>query len=135
MRIRIQLKILMRIQIQIRGGGEGVGMPKMRIPPGKILGTPLVRPTCVGNLSPVMAARNQVGIGMSYWPVSLCSLATQFQTRFMKSILRLIAGLKFRFCSIFEQKEPWTEPQVKLSLVRIIYLKFSATVIHTIQFT
>ncbi len=39
MRIRIQLKILMRIRIQIRG--EGVGQPKMCIPPGKILGTPL----------------------------------------------------------------------------------------------
>ncbi len=41
-RIRIQLKILIpiRIQIQIRGGG--VGQPKMCIPPGKILGTPLV---------------------------------------------------------------------------------------------
>jgi hypothetical protein len=24
-----------------RGGGEGVGQPKMCIPPGKILGTPL----------------------------------------------------------------------------------------------
>jgi hypothetical protein len=40
MRIRIQLKIFMRIQIQIRGGGP-VGHPKMCIPPGKILGTPL----------------------------------------------------------------------------------------------
>jgi hypothetical protein len=36
--------VLMRIRsrIQIRGGGEGVGQPKMCIPPGKILGTPLV---------------------------------------------------------------------------------------------
>ncbi len=41
MRIRIQLKILMRIRIQIRGG---VGQPKMCIPPGKILGTPLTVP-------------------------------------------------------------------------------------------
>jgi hypothetical protein len=32
---------LPRIQIQIRGGGEGVGQPKMCIPPGQILGTPL----------------------------------------------------------------------------------------------
>jgi hypothetical protein len=37
-----QLKILMRIRIQIRVGG--VGQPKMCIPPGKILGTPLSRP-------------------------------------------------------------------------------------------
>ncbi len=41
MRIRIQLKILMRIRIQIRGWGGGVGQPKMCIPPGKILGSPL----------------------------------------------------------------------------------------------
>jgi hypothetical protein len=42
-RIRIQLKIFMRIriQIQIRERGEGVGQPKMCIPLGKILGTPL----------------------------------------------------------------------------------------------
>jgi hypothetical protein len=40
MRLRIQLKILMRIRIriQVRGGG---GQPKMCIPLGKILGTPL----------------------------------------------------------------------------------------------
>jgi hypothetical protein len=50
---------------------------------------------CVGNLSPAMGARNQVGIGLSYRPASLCSLATQFQTRFLESIPRLIAGLKF----------------------------------------
>ncbi len=44
-RSRIRLKILMRIRIririQIRVGGGGVGQPKMCIPPGKILGTPL----------------------------------------------------------------------------------------------
>jgi hypothetical protein len=41
-----------------------------------------------------MGARNQVGIGLSYRPASLCSLATQFQTRFLESISRPIAGLK-----------------------------------------
>jgi hypothetical protein len=41
-----------------------------------------------------MGARNQVGIGLSYRPASLCSLATQFQTRFLESIPRPIAGLK-----------------------------------------
>jgi hypothetical protein len=41
-----------------------------------------------------VGARNQVGIGLSYRPVSLCSLATQFQTRFLESIPRPIAGLK-----------------------------------------
>ncbi len=42
-----------------------------------------------------MGARNQVGIGLSYRPPSLCSLAIQFQTRFLESIPRPIAGLKF----------------------------------------
>jgi hypothetical protein len=51
--------------------------------------------TRVGNLSPAMGVRNQVGIRLSYRPASLCSLATQFQTRFLESIPRLIAGLKF----------------------------------------
>jgi hypothetical protein len=32
---------------------------------------------------------------VSYRPASLCSLATQFQTRFLESIPRPIAGLKF----------------------------------------
>jgi hypothetical protein len=49
----------------------------------------------VGNLSPAMGARNQVGIGLSCRPASLCSLAYQFQTRFLESIPRPIAGLKF----------------------------------------
>ncbi len=39
--------------------------------------------------------RNQVGIGLSYRPASPSSLATQFQTRFLESIPRPIAGLKF----------------------------------------
>jgi hypothetical protein len=42
-----------------------------------------------------MGARNQVGLGLSYRSASLCSLATQFQTRFLESILRPIAGLNF----------------------------------------
>jgi hypothetical protein len=41
-----------------------------------------------------MGTRNQVGIGLSYRPASLCNLATQFQTRFLESIPRPIAGLK-----------------------------------------
>jgi hypothetical protein len=50
----------------------------------------------VGNFSPDMRARNQVGTGLSYRPASLCSLATQFQTHpFLESIPRPIAGLKF----------------------------------------
>jgi hypothetical protein len=42
-----------------------------------------------------MGARNQVGIGLSYRPASLCSLATQFQTRFLESIPRPVAELRF----------------------------------------
>jgi hypothetical protein len=36
-----------------------------------------------------------MGIGLSDRPASLCSLATQFQTRFLGLIPRPIAGLKF----------------------------------------
>jgi hypothetical protein len=43
----------------------------------------------------VQEARNQAGIGLSYLPARLCSLATQFQTQFLESIPRPIAGLKF----------------------------------------
>jgi hypothetical protein len=42
-----------------------------------------------------MGARNQVGIGLSYRPASLCNLATQFRTRFLELIPRPMAGLKF----------------------------------------
>jgi hypothetical protein len=42
-----------------------------------------------------MGARNQGGIGLSYRPASLCSLATQFQTQFLESISHPIAELKF----------------------------------------
>jgi hypothetical protein len=49
----------------------------------------------VGNFSPALGARNQVGIGLLYRPTSPCSLASQFQTRFQESILRPIAGFKF----------------------------------------
>jgi hypothetical protein len=45
--------------------------------------------------SAAMAARNKVGIGLSNRPASLRSLATQFQNRFLESIPRPIAGLKF----------------------------------------
>jgi hypothetical protein len=49
----------------------------------------------VGNFSLAMGARNHVGIGLLFRPASLCSLATQFQTRFLASIPHHIAGLKF----------------------------------------
>jgi hypothetical protein len=42
----------------------------------------------VGNLSPAMGARNQLGIRLSFQQASLCSLATQFQTWFLVSIPR-----------------------------------------------
>ncbi len=47
-----------------------------------------------GNLSPAMGAMNKVGIGLSYRPASLCSLAIQSKTQFLESIPCLIAGLK-----------------------------------------
>jgi hypothetical protein len=40
-----------------------------------------------------MGVRNQVGIGLSYRPAGLCSLATQFRTRFLESIPRPIETL------------------------------------------
>jgi hypothetical protein len=46
-------------------------------------------------IDPAMGARNQVDIGLSYRPANLCSLATQFQTRFLESIPRPIAERKF----------------------------------------
>jgi hypothetical protein len=49
----------------------------------------------IGVPSPAMGARNQVGIGLSYRSASLCSLATQFQTRFLELIPCPIVGLKF----------------------------------------
>ncbi len=61
-----------------------------------------------------MGARNQVGIGLSYRPASLCSFAIQFQTRFLESIPRLIAGLKFP-----------TQYMCPLSLSNCITKKFS----------
>ncbi len=70
---------------------------------------------CVGNFSPAMGARNQVGIGFSYRPASLCSLAIQFQTRFLESIPRPIAGLKF-LTLIFQWK--WTRHDLKLAVRR-----------------
>jgi hypothetical protein len=42
-----------------------------------------------------MGARKQAGIGLSYRPASLCSLATQFLTRFLELIPRPKTGLKF----------------------------------------
>ncbi len=39
-------------------------------------------------------------IGLFYWPASLCGLATQFQTLFLESIPRPIAGLKFPTLSV-----------------------------------
>ncbi len=65
---------------------------------------------CVGNFSPAMGARNQVRIGLSYWPASLCSLANQFQTRFLELIPRPIAGLKFSTLYKANDSPPRTPP-------------------------
>ncbi len=63
-----------------------------------------------GNLSPAMGARNQGGIGLSYRPASLCSLSTQFQTRFLESIPRPIAGLKIPTLYSDLRRTPATHP-------------------------
>ncbi len=59
---------------------------------------------CAGNLRPAMGAGNQVGIGLPYRPASLCSLATQFQTRFLESIPRPITGLKIPTLILLRKK-------------------------------
>ncbi len=43
-----------------------------------------------------MGAGNQVGIELLYRAASLCSLATQFQTRFLESIPRPLWDLSYR---------------------------------------
>ncbi len=63
--------------------------------------------TCVGNFSPAMGAKNQVGIGLSYRPASLCSLATQCRTRFLESIPRPIERLRFSTLSMKEVEDLW----------------------------
>jgi hypothetical protein len=50
-----------------------------------------------------MGARNQVGIGLSYRPTSLCSLATQFQTQFPESIPHPLAGFKIPTLEVFKE--------------------------------
>ncbi len=71
---------------------------------------------CVGNFSPAMGAKNQVGIGLSYRPASLCSLATQFQTRFLESIPHPIAALSFRLSPklyfMFRGSVIWTQESI-----------------------
>ncbi len=87
---------------------------------------------------PAMGARNQVGIGLSYRPASLCSLATQLQTRFLESIPRPIAGLKFpTLVALSERwrleaitttaKKTWFSFQAK-GIVRTSHFTFSAWV-------
>jgi hypothetical protein len=92
--------------------GKGMGWGRSLLLVGHIC----IGSYCVGSLSPSMGARNQVGIGLSYRPASLCSLATQFQTRFLESIPRPIAVLKFSTLSaIFHnrktksQRKEWGE--------------------------
>ncbi len=70
--------------------------------------------TSVGNFSPAMGAKNQVGTGLSYRPASLCSLDTQFQPWFLESVPRPIAGLKFSTQFILH---------VKIQVVRGISLR------------
>ena len=63
-----------------------------------------------------MGARNQVDTGLWYRPASLCSLATQFQTRFLESIPRPIAGLKIQTLFVkegFGRKSTYFPPSQK----------------------
>ncbi len=68
----------------------------------------LSRPIQSNTVSPAMGARNQVGKGLLYWPASLWvwSLTTQFQTRFLESIPRPIAGLKFSTQYLYSINKP-----------------------------
>ncbi len=89
--------------------------------------------TSVSNLSPAMGARNQIGKGLFYRPASLCSLATQFQTRFLESIPRPMAGLKFSTQIIDIEKlhtvlhaYRW---KLRLTIVRVSFF-FLYTLVH-----
>jgi hypothetical protein len=86
----------------------------------------------VGNFSPAMGARNQVGIGLSYRPASQCSLATQFQTRFLELIPRPIAGLKFStLISVFECFSSFPPFQYSfLALLTFFLLPFNLSSTH-----
>ncbi len=54
---------------------------------------------------------SRIGIGLSYRPASLCSLATQFQTRSLESIPRPIAGITLSDsgCTRTAQSRPETQ--------------------------
>ncbi len=67
-----------------------------------------------------MGARNQVGIGLSYRPASLCSLATQFQTRFLESIPLPMAGLKFSTLSTCKDGLAPSPKYICVHLVRLL---------------
>jgi hypothetical protein len=53
-------------------------------------------PNSVGNLSPAMGARDHVGIGLSYRPASLCSLAINSRLGSWNRFLALWRDLCFR---------------------------------------
>ncbi len=73
--------VLLLATAVVGGGGWGVLTDQHR--------------TSVGNFSPAMGARNQVGIGLPYRPASQCILATQFQTQFLEFIPSPMTGLMF----------------------------------------
>ncbi len=90
--------------------------------------------TSVGNFSPAMGARNQVGIGLSYRPAGLCSLATQYQTRFLELIPRPIAGLKFSTqCSHNPDRMLMQSAWERLCRHRETIRPFTTTSVHTIR--
>ena len=90
-------------------------------------------PALMSSVGNHMGAKNQVGIGLSYQPASLCSLATQFQTRFLEPIPRPIAGLKFStLFPLAEMHTYWSSSlgrSVPSSLIRslMLYLRRRST--------
>jgi hypothetical protein len=71
-----------------------------------------------------MGTRNQVSIGLSYRPASLCSFATQFLTRFLESILRPTAGLKFQTQARLHSTQPGGISSLESILGLLKSLKF-----------
>jgi hypothetical protein len=89
--------VFVLIRVMNNDGDEGDLNYKCYIVPANEIGSSSqlssYRAVRAGNLSHAMGTRKQVGIGLSYRPACLCSLA-QFQTRFLESIPRPVAGLK-----------------------------------------
>ncbi len=89
--------------------------------------------TGVGNLSPAVGARNQVGIGLSYRPASLCSFSTQFQTRFLESIPRSHRDLSLRLGFLYTESLRNSRPSQELPLVGFTQHTVQVAQVRSIQ--